>query len=190
MSDPFIGEIRLFPYSFAPAGWAWCNGQKVGISNNPALNAVIGATWGGDQKTYFLLPKLDSQIVVGTGSAPNDSSHTFTLGMTNQGAAGVTLNSTALPSHSHLVNAKTVTANYPTTMTQAPVAGSSWIGRPITPPTTYYKAYNNATQDSVLNPAVLGPSSATTTVTAHENRQPFAYVPMCIALTGIFPVRS
>lgn len=190
MSDPFVGEIRLLPYAFAPYNWAWCNGGNVSIASNPALNAVIGSTWGGDNRTYFQLPNLLNQVAVGVGSAPGDASHTFTLGETNLGSASIPLSYMTIPPHNHSVTAKAVTANFTTTMTQAPVPGASWIGRPITPPSSYYKAYNAGTQDSMLNTATLGPSSTVSQPTPHENRQPYAYVPMCIALAGVFPVSS
>src|SRR3954447_26184949 len=103
MSNPYIGEIRMFGGSFAPAGWAMCNGQLIPISENDALFTLIGTTYGGDGQSTFALPNLQSRIPVHRGS-------TFTLGELT-GVEDVTLTTNQLPVHSHAPVASTANGN-------------------------------------------------------------------------------
>src|ERR1700749_2013331 len=99
--DPFVAEIRIFPFNFAPRGWAWCNGQLLPLSQNTALFSLLGTTYGGDGKSNFALPNLE-------GSAPLFWGQGSGLSLYDQGQNGgsdsVTLLESEIPSHNHSVN--------------------------------------------------------------------------------------
>src|SRR5688500_1576211 len=98
MAEPFIAEIRIFPYSFAPKDWAFCNGQVMPIAQNTALFSLLGTTFGGNGTTTFGLPNLQASCAVGAGAAPGAS--TYALGASG-GATSVTLNATQGAPHAH-----------------------------------------------------------------------------------------
>ena len=110
MSDPFIGEIRLFGFNFAPTGWAQCNGQLLSISQNTALFSILGTTYGGDGRTTFGLPNLQGQAALNTGQGPGLSYRQ--LGESG-GEPSVTLNTGEMPPHGHLAAASSTTADQP-----------------------------------------------------------------------------
>src|SRR3978361_292003 len=87
--DPFVAEIRIFPFNFAPKGWAWCNGQLLPISQNTALFSLIGTFYGGDGKSTFALPDMQGNVAVHTGAAqPGPGLSTYSLGQTGGGGKG------------------------------------------------------------------------------------------------------
>jgi len=98
MADPFVAEIRIFPFNFAPRGWAWCDGQVLPISQNTALFSLLGTTYGGNGKTNFALPDLQGRAPMHPGQGPGLSLHD--LGETG-GSETVTLLGSEIPSHSH-----------------------------------------------------------------------------------------
>src|SRR6185295_7015639 len=98
MADPFVAEIRIFPFNFAPRGWAWCDGQLMPISQNTALFSLLGTTYGGDGKSTFALPDLEGSAPMHPGQGPGLSLHD--LGETG-GSETVTLLESEIPSHSH-----------------------------------------------------------------------------------------
>src|SRR3954470_21278546 len=98
MSSPFIGEIRLFPYNFAPRGWAFCSGQILPISQNTALFSLLGTTYGGNGQTTFALPDLRGRAAISSGQGPGLSS--YTIGEVG-GVESVTLNTQQMPQHQH-----------------------------------------------------------------------------------------
>ncbi|KAB7744118.1 phage tail protein [Nostocoides sp. F2B08] len=172
MSDPFIGEIRPFAFTFAPRGWAECNGQLMPISQNTALFALIGTYYGGDGKSTFALPDLQGSAPMGQGQGPGLSTR-FVGEVT--GSETVTLLTTEIPAHGH-----SVTALGPAN-TNTP-AGAA----PATAPTV--RQYQDEAVGSVaLAPNALGMSGGGQ---PHSNLQPYATVRYCIALQGIFPPRS
>ena len=180
--DPFVGEIRLMPYSFAPRGWALCQGQLLPIQQNTALFALLGTQYGGNGTTTFALPDLRGRAVVGQGQGP---------GLTNYaqgqmaGAESVTLLSAQIPAHVHSLASATNT-----------VPASSNLGAANTPAGGYF-AKNAAEQyGQAVNaagnmaPTLKGNSGIAGGGQAHENRQPFLALNYCIATQGVFPQRQ
>lgn len=179
MSDPYLGEIRIFGFNFAPRGWAFCNGQTLQISQNTALYAVIGITFGGDGKTYFNLPNLQGRVPLGAGSGP---------GLTPRkagdavGADTVTLTDDQMPWHTHALMAQNANGQQAGPANAELAKGGHGDGRTFAAWNTY-----------VAGPATLPVWNQAIGVTgngqAHENRQPAQVVNYCIALQGIFPPR-
>ena len=172
MADPFVAEIRIFPFSFAPKGWAFCNGQLLPISQNTALFSLLGTFYGGDGKSTFALPDLEGRAPMQHGQGQALSDHF--LGESG-GSDTVTLLQSEIPVHSHDVNGSGGPANL-----QAPAADRV-LGR----------ANNTVYLD---NPANLVPMAPEALATAggsqpHNNMQPYLTLNFCIALQGIFPPR-
>jgi microcystin-dependent protein len=180
MSEPFLGQITLFPYNFPPNGWADCAGQLLPISQNTALFSLLGTNYGGDGRTNFALPNLQGMVPVGQGSQPGGSN--YEIGET-QGSETVTLLAGTMPIHSHAVSATTLhgTANTPSNHVLAlPQAGNP-------PLTNKGEIYNVAAPDTSLAPGSIGPAGNNL---PHNNVQPFLVLRYCIAMQGIFPPRS
>ena len=167
MSSPFVGEIRMFGGNFAPAGWAFCQGQLVAIDQNPALFNLIGTTYGGDGQTTFALPDLRGRLPLHQGNG-------FVIGQL-AGEENVTLTTNQLPQHSHAaladVNAGTHTGP----------AGHLWAGSANFP---YAAAGTNPTQMAAGSVGVAGGSQP------HDNMHPFLAVNFIISLFGIFPSQN
>jgi microcystin-dependent protein len=176
MSDPFVAEIRIFPFNFAPSGWAFCNGQLLPISQNTALFSLLGTTYGGDGKSTFALPDL-------RGSAPMHPGQGQGLSPRNLGDAGgtdtVTLLESELPVHNH-----TFSGANPADFADLPnPAPDRVIGK-----SQNALAYQtNTTQNLVTTaPQALSPSGGSL---PHNNMMPYLTLNFCIALQGIFPSR-
>jgi microcystin-dependent protein len=188
MSEPYIGEIRIFPYTYYPQGWLECNGQQLNIASYQPLFAVIGKQFGGNGTTNFNLPNLSGNAPVGVGQGTGLSA--YTLGE-NTGAASVSLNQNQLPAHSHgmIVRMGSVTASGPNPYTANPNA--AMLALTVTRNTST-GVYTNVNDVATSANAALGSQSLTTagTSAAHENRQPFLAFRFCIAWQGIFPVHS
>ncbi|PPT99674.1 phage tail protein [Xanthomonas arboricola] len=194
MSNSFIGEVRAFPYNFAPEGWLDCMGQTVSINQYQALFGVIGFTYGGDKQSTFGLPDLRGRAVTGQGQGPGLSN--CTIGQL-QGADSVALASASqLPAHTHTISSKFLgPVDAPGGSVNMP-GSSAYIARllnlTLTPKKTYV-AYALATSTPVaqMSPNALAPFPSTAAaVQAHENRQPFTTVRYCICATdGIYPPR-
>src|SRR5205823_11816004 len=106
--DPFVAEIRIFPFNFAPRGWAWCNGQILPISQNTALFSLLGTTYGGDGQSTFSLPNLQGSVPVHVGgNQPGPGLSAYDLGLT-VGEDSVTLLTSEMPSHTHPMQAQTI----------------------------------------------------------------------------------
>jgi microcystin-dependent protein len=173
VADPFVAEIRIFPFNFAPKGWAWCDGQLMPISQNTALFSLLGTTYGGDGKSNFALPDLQGSAPMHPGQGPGLSLHD--LGEVG-GSETVTLLESEVPAHTHTVSA----SNGPAIL-QAPAADRV-LGR----------ANNNVYLD---NPADLVPMAPESLAPAggdqpHNNMQPYLTFYFNIALQGIFPPRG
>ena len=173
MADPFVAEIRIFPFNFAPKGWAWCNGQILPISQNTALFSLLGTTYGGDGKSNFALPDLQGRAPMHPGQGPGLSLHN--LGETS-GSQTVTLLQSEIPAHAHSVSASSGPANL-----QAPAADRV-LGR----------ANNNVYLDTpgnltALAAQALAPAGGDQ---PHNNLQPYLTFYFCIALQGVFPPRT
>jgi microcystin-dependent protein len=171
MTEPFLGEIRLFPYNFAPRGWAFCQGQILSIAQNTALFSLLGTTYGGNGQTTFALPDLRGRVPVSSGQGPGLSF--YTLGE-EAGVESVTLSQQQMPQHNHQV--------------QVNNAGSA-TGRPsgAYPGQTSGNAYAPSTDGTTFAPQAISNSGGSQ---PHENRQPYLALNYCIALEGIFPSRN
>jgi microcystin-dependent protein len=173
MATPYVGEIRMFGGSFAPAGWAFCNGQLMPISENETLFTLIGTTYGGDGQETFGLPDLQGRIPIHAGQGPGITQN-YQLGE-KAGVENVTLTTQQLPSHNHGWLASNDPSNslIPTGNTLSPPLN-------ITP---YFAG--NATVP--LNSQSLQPAGGSQ---PHDNMMPFTCVSFIISLFGIFPTQS
>jgi microcystin-dependent protein len=174
--DVFLAEIRIFPFNFAPTGWALCNGQLMPISQNTALFSLLGTTYGGDGKSTFGLPNLQGAAPLMAGQGAGLSF--YNLGQSG-GEASVTLLTSQMPAHSHAINALNFLGE--TSNPAGQVWAESVAGRQNTSLYTQNTAQNvNMSAQAI---AVTGSSQA------HNNMPPFLTLTFCIALTGIFPSR-
>ena len=171
MATPFVAEIRLFPYNFAPSGWAFCNGQIMAISQNTALFSLLGTTYGGNGQSTFALPDLRGAVATHAGQGPGLSA--YTLGQTG-GVEFVTLLESEIPAHTHSLVASQADA-----LNQSPA-------NELLATTIGLKAYNDSTPDVALAPAALAVAGAGL---PHNNMQPTLVLHYCIALQGGFPPR-
>jgi len=168
--DQYLSEVRLLPWSWAPKGWALCNGALLPIAQNQALFALLGTTYGGNGTSNFALPDL-------RGRTPIHFSPTYPLG-NFAGTETVTLNANQLPIHNHLLNA-------------VPAAGTTQF-----PNAAYLANNSNATVTNFYAAAssliALNPASISTTTgnQPHNNMQPYLVLNYCIAITGLFPSRN
>lgn len=171
--DPFVAEIRIFPFNFAPRGWAFCDGQLMPISQNTALFALLGTTYGGDGRSNFALPDLRGSAPMHPGQGPGLSLHD--LGETG-GSETVTLLESEMPAHSHALMARNFSANNDT-------PANAVIAKPPAGPNIY------ATPGSLASmaPQALAPAGGSQ---PHNNMQPYLTFNFCIALQGVFPPRS
>lgn len=174
MSEPFLGQIMSVGFNFAPRGWAMCDGQLLPISQNDALFALIGTTYGGDGQTTFALPDLRSRIAIHQGQGPGLSN--YALGQA-AGVETVTLTSNQMPAHNHLAQATAVTAD------KATPANNIWAAEAST--TTF--VYGTGTPDSQMSPSSLSPAGGNQ---PHDNLMPYLVMTYVIALEGIFPSRN
>jgi microcystin-dependent protein len=175
MADPFVAEIRIFPFNFAPRGWAWCDGQLLPLSQNTALFSLLGTTYGGDGKSNFALPDLQGRAPMHPGQGPGLSLHD--LGETG-GSETVTLLESEIPSHSHALNGQGSNSNLndPAGAVLArPFGGGNLYKTPAGAPLV-------AMADTSLAPA--GGDQP------HNNLQPYLTCYFCIALQGVFPPRG
>ena len=169
MSQPFLGQLQSFGFSFAPRGWATCSGQIMSIAQNDALFALLGTTYGGDGVTTFGLPDLRSRVPTHFGQGPGLSN--YVLGQAS-GTESVTLLTTQIPAHGHDFNASA--AQKLNTSPNGNNVGNAQI-------------YTNAALAAVMDPASLGIAGGSQ---PHENRQPLLCINWCIALEGIFPSQN
>jgi microcystin-dependent protein len=169
MAEPFLSEIRLMSFQFAPKGWALCNGQLLPINQNQALFSLLGTTFGGDGRVNFALPDLRGRTPIHVGSG-------HTLGERG-GEQAHTLSIAELPTHTHVLSASATTANFPTPSTGA----SPGNVLASTAPNRIYGAATNLVALNAGSVTNVGGSQA------HLNMQPFLTLNFSIALQGIFP---
>ena len=162
MAEPFLSEIRIMSFNFAPKGWAFCNGQLLPINQNQALFALLGTTYGGDGRVNFALPNFQGKTPIHVGSG-------HTLGET-AGSSSVTVNIQQLPQHVHFFQATNSNGNV------------------LDPSNAVLAAINNG-YGAAANFTTLHPLSVTNVggSQAHSNMQPYLVLSFCIALQGIFP---
>jgi len=165
--------IRLFPYNFAPRGFAYCNGQLLPIAQNTALFSLLGTTYGGNGQTTFALPDLRGRVALSSGQGPGLSN--YDLGQFG-GEETVTLTNVEVPVHNHLVVAHNSNGAYARPQGRVP-------GRLSGGTTGYAAASNGAT----MAPATITPTGGGQ---PHTNVQPYLTLNYCIALEGIFPSRN
>lgn len=178
--EPFLGQIMMVGFNFAPRGWAMCQGQLLSISQNTALFSLLGTTYGGDGRTTFALPDLRGRCAVGMGQGPGLSNYSHGE---RAGQEHVTLISTQMPSHTHqLVVSKEIgTQSDPT---NAIIANNQvTIERGNTVPAN---AFSTGPGNATMSPQTIQPVGANQ---PHENRQPYVAMNYIIALEGIFPSR-
>ena len=173
MADPFVAEIRIFPFNFAPRGWAFCDGQLLPISQNTALFSLVGTMYGGDGKTSFALPNLQGSAPMSRGQGPG-------LSLRNQGETGgsstVTLLESEIPSHTHAMRANSSVADFsiPQGNSLANTAGDQ----------IYRTDSQNLTQMASQSLGNIGGDQP------HNNMQPYLTLNFCIALQGVYPPRT
>jgi microcystin-dependent protein len=169
MSQPYIGEIRMFGGSFAPAGWAFCNGQVMPISENDALFQLIGTTYGGDGQTTFALPNLQSRLPIHQGQGPGQSYQLAEMA----GTESVTVTTQQIPIHTHPAFCSSVGGN------SSDPAGGIWAFSDL-------NQYANAAPDvSMGTPAIQTTPQGGSQ--PHDNMIPYLVVSYIISLFGIFP---
>ena len=171
MSDPFVGEIRMFAGNFAPRGWALCDGQLLAISTNNALFSLFGTIYGGDGRTTFGLPDMRGRVPLHHGSGPGLSPRS--IGQ-KSGAESETLASTQLPSHTHPLQGSTDPATIPD-------PSGNVFAR------TSGDAYGSDFSASNMNGAAVGNRGGNQ---SHTNLMPFQVVNFIVALVGVYPSRS
>ncbi len=167
--DPFLGQLVLVPYDFAPKGWALCNGQLLSIAQNVGLFTLLGTNYGGDGVSTFALPDLRGRVPVSSGQGPGLSS--YLVGQT-YGAESVTLDTTQIPSHRHSVNCDSA-------------KGKATAPTGLFPAEASTKIYAD-TANAQMNAGMIGDTGGGA---AHENRQPSLVLNWIIALQGVFPSR-
>lgn len=170
--QPFIGQIMIGGFIFPPQGWAFCVGQILPISQNTALFSLLGATYGGDGRTTFALPNLQSRVPLHFGQGTGLSN--YDLGQTG-GVESVTLTPDQLPAHTHAAQATSAIGNTPSR------GGTIWAK-----PAGNDAVYSTGAATQNLSPNAIGSVGGQ----PHENRQSFLALNYCIALQGIFPARS
>jgi microcystin-dependent protein len=180
MTQPFIGQLALFPYNFAPKGWAVCDGSLISVKNNSALYSLIGTYYGGDGVTTFALPDLRGRVPNSQGTMPGGS--TYAIGE-RAGVQSVTLSSAQMASHSHNVPAFASAATS-TKPNDAPPAQAIQPGRVPVPINLY--ASPTAGAATTLAPQAISAAGGNA---PHNNQQPYLVLEWCIATTGIFPPR-
>lgn len=182
MSEPYIGEIQLFSFDYAPKGWMLCQGQTLKIQEYAALYAIMGTTYGGDGKTTFMLPDLRGRSPVQFGIATSATS-AYKQGAA-VGAETVTITAATMPAHTHTVKASKQAAT---------TAGGAdnYFSKPVISAATQTEqsAYGPVTAGSTvtLNPGAV---SSVGGGKGHNNMQPFLTLNYCIAVLGIFPPRN
>jgi microcystin-dependent protein len=172
MADPFVAEIRIFPFNFAPKGWAFCDGQLLPLSQNTALFSLLGTTYGGNGKSNFALPNMQGNAPMHPGQGPGLSLHDLgELG----GSETVTLLQSEIPAHTHTVNAS-LSNGIDRLATNELFATGVGIGM--------YAAPGALTQ---LSPSTATPAGGGQ---PHNNMMPYLTLSFCIALQGVFPPRT
>jgi len=174
--DPFVAEIRIFPFNFAPKGWAFCDGQILPLSQNTALFSLLGTTYGGDGKSNFALPNMQGNAPMHPGQGPGLSLHD--LGETG-GSETVTILDSEMPAHSHFMR----------------VHNGDQADHQVPGPTTSIaQSANGSAYQTTSNANLTAMAFQTITPTGgnqpHNNMQPYLTLNFCIALQGVYPPRT
>jgi microcystin-dependent protein len=180
MASPFVAEITIFGFNFAPKGWALCQGQLLPISQNTALFSLLGTMYGGDGKSTFALPDLRDQTAVSFGQLSGGSQY---FQGEQVGAENVTLLTTEMPLHNHSFNA-TIDRGTVTASTNNVLATGA-AGPPLNPTSANF--YSAKAPTTTLAPTEIGITGSSL---PHNNMQPFLALNFCIAMQGVFPPRG
>jgi microcystin-dependent protein len=170
--EPFVGQIQMVAFTFAPKGWAFCAGQILPINQNQALFSLLGTTYGGDGRTTFALPDLRGRVPVGSGQGPGLSP--YNLGEAS-GQESVTLTIPQMPAHTHMVSGQTAVG------TSANPTGSVWAAQ------SRLNIYSSGTPDSPMGGSTVSFSGGGQ---PYPNRSPYLTINYIIALVGVFPSRN
>jgi microcystin-dependent protein len=171
MADQFVAEIRIFPFNFAPTGWAFCDGQLLPLSQNTALFSLLGTTYGGNGKSTFALPDMQGNVPLHTGQGPGLS--LYDLGQTG-GSETVTLLESEIPAHTHQLRGNPALGD-------SPVPTNNALAR-------FGGAYQTNTNGlTPLAPEALPPAGGDQ---PHNNLMPYLTLNFCIALQGVYPPRT
>ncbi|MBV8976293.1 MAG: phage tail protein [Alphaproteobacteria bacterium] len=177
MSTPFLAQIEIFSFNFAPKGWALCNGQLLPINQNQALFSLLGTTFGGDGRVNFALPDLRSRVPIGMGAG-------FTLGERG-GEEAHTVIISEMPAHTHQFAGNTgdgTTATPASNTNLAKAVASANPGGTFT-----MQLYSNANGNQTMAPGTITNTGGSQ---PHSNLMPYLCLSMCIALQGIFPSQT
>lgn len=166
MSEPFLAEIRMMGFNFAPRGWAFCDGQILPINQNQSLYSLLGTTYGGDGRTSFALPDMRGRTPIHVGNGHTEGQ--------KSGEETHTLSAAEMPQHDHVMEA-----------TNNPATVSEGTGRVLGRTTS--NVYSNAAPNVSLAPGTVANVGGGQ---AHENMQPYTAINFCIALRGLFPSRN
>ena len=174
MSEPYVGQVMIFGFNFAPIDYAFCAGQLQSISQNQALFAILGTTYGGNGTTNFALPNIQERAVMNIGTGAGLS--TYVLGE-QSGVANVTVTQAQMPLHTHQA--------FGTAGSQEDLAptANGWLGEK----TQGVETFSNASADTTMSPNFLSIAGGSQ---PHPNEQPYLAMNYCIALFGIFPSRN
>ncbi|NOQ70638.1 MAG: phage tail protein [Crocinitomix sp.] len=188
--EPFLGQIQPFGFSFAPRGWAKCDGQLLAISQYSALFSLLGTTFGGDGRTSFGLPDLRGRSIVHIGHGPGLSAISWGE---RGGRESVTLNQTNMPSHAHslingVANVKVYTTDKPGEQLNESDGGANGFTTAGTSPDMYQE--DPTATDHVAGVEISGTTSLAGGNLPFETRNPFLGINVCIAMVGVFPSRS
>jgi microcystin-dependent protein len=170
MAQPYVGEIRMFGGNFAPAGWMFCEGQQLPISENETLFQLIGTTYGGDGESTFNLPDLRGRIPIHQGTSPQGI--TYQLAETG-GAEDVTITNQTMPVHTHAFLVSTDPGNDPTPNQNVVLGGSPNVN-----------LFREFPASSPMAAQAIGPAGGSQ---PHTNFQPYLCINFIISLFGIFP---
>jgi len=177
MSEPFIGEIRLFAGNFAPSSWAFCDGQLLAVSQNDALFSLLGTIYGGDGRTTFGLPDLRGRVPIHMGTGPGLTPKS--IGQ-KSGLETVTITANQMPSHTHDITAQGQSASGES----SDGSNKTWAG------TARVAMYGNQANANMRSDALSVTMQNAGGSQAHNNVQPFLCIHYIIALFGIFPSRN
>ena len=177
MAEPFLSEIRIFSFNFAPKGWATCNGQLLPINQNQPLFALLGTTYGGNGQTNFALPNLQ-------GKAPLHFGDGFTLGETG-GEYAHTITMSEMTQHQHGFSKNSCVASATANANVGPPTSAFWANNGKT-------AYSTQDPNNPINTGAMHPSTVSNVGGSqpHNNTQPYLTLNFCIALQGIFPSQN
>jgi len=170
--DPFVAEIRIFPFNFAPKGWAFCDGQLLPLSQNTALFSLLGTTYGGNGKSNFALPNMQGNAPMHPGQGPGLSLHD--LGETG-GSDTVSLLESEIPSHSHALIASASDGN------------NTGPGAQLFAQGVGISTWSTTTASVAMADSALAPAGGDQ---PHNNMQPYLTLNFCIALQGVYPPRT